>query len=77
MFEFLAKILGHSGKALPYDCTVWYANGAVDHFHFWADDMREALKLCDYWMPAREAIIDDIRIVRRIGAKYVPPTRTA
>jgi hypothetical protein len=65
MAGFLERLLGHTDRRLPYDCTVTYQNGDVGVFHFWAKDVREALHLCQHWMPQREQDAVSIQLIRR------------
>ena len=65
MAGFLERLLGHDVRRLPYDCTVTYVNGDKGVFHFWAKDTREALHLCQTWMPQREQDAVHIELVRR------------
>lgn len=51
--------------SIPCTCSITYANGSSDRFHYWAKGSDDALQLAALGMPKREAPAREILITMR------------
>jgi hypothetical protein len=55
--NWLKRVLGQTGAAVPWRVTVRYADGSTATINLWARDVRDALKQSEYWVAERDVAI--------------------